>query len=96
LGEKLHFQCHAILVQLYRHGRLDRQKQGRSFVYLASDLQIAANQLQAMVIKGLSANQHLLTLPVLALVKFTIAPKTSFEQLAKTIAKAKGTMVNLS
>ena len=49
-----------------------------------------------MVIKGLSANQHLLTLPVLALVKFTIAPKTSFEQLAKTIAKAKGTMVNLS
>lgn len=95
-GEKLGCRCHTILVQLCRHGKLDRQKQGRSFVYIASDSQIAANQRQAMVIKGLSAKQLPAELAVLVLVEFIKAPKSSFEQLAKAIAKAKGVSVDLS
>jgi hypothetical protein len=96
LGDKLHCRCHAILVQLCRNGKLERQKQGRSFVYIASDAHIAANQRQAMTMSSLSGKQLPAEIAVLVLVEFIKDPKSSFEQLAKTIAKAKGVTVNLS
>ena len=37
LGAKLRCRCHSVLVQLCRQGRLQRQKIGRSHVYLAID-----------------------------------------------------------
>ena len=96
LGEKLHCRCHAILVQLYRKGRIERQKQGRSFVYLASDPQIAANQRKAITTKGLLASQLPAEIAVLVLVEFIKNPEFSFEQLANAIATAKGITINLS
>ena len=37
LGEKLGCRCHSVLVRLYRQGKLQRQKLGYSYVYLAVD-----------------------------------------------------------
>ena len=96
LGEKLHCRCHAILVQLFRHGKVDRQKQGRSFVYLASDSGIAANQRQVIATKSLTASQLPAEIAVLILVEFIKNPKSSFEQLAKAIATTKGITINVS
>lgn len=83
LGEKLHCRCHSVLVQLYRQGRLQREKTGRSFVYYAGDSRIAEIQRQA--------SQSLGPLPaeiaVLVLVEFINNPEASFEQLAKTLQR---------
>lgn len=84
LGEKLHTRCHTLLVQLYRHGKLQRKKIGRSYVYLAVDPHIAESQRQAL------AGQNLPPVPteiaVWVFVEFIQNPQASFEQLA-TILK---------
>jgi len=96
LGEKLRCRCHTILVQLCRHGRLERQKQGRSYVYIAVDSVIAASQRQAMAMKSMPANQLPAEIAVLVLVEFIKNPRSSFEHLAKAIAEVKGITVDLA
>src|SRR6056297_3865859 len=44
LGDILQCRCHSVLVSLYRQGRLQRQKQRRSYIYFAGDPQKANNQ----------------------------------------------------
>ncbi|MEA3546321.1 MAG: hypothetical protein U9R66_01550 [Thermodesulfobacteriota bacterium] len=87
LGVKLRCRCHSVLVQLYRQGKIQRQKQGRSYIYLAIDPSTQAIQLQALEGK----NRPLLKLPaeiaVLILAEFIRQPDLSFEQLAKSIAR---------
>lgn len=87
LGQMLHCRCHSILVHLCRHGRLQRQKQGRSHVYLAADPQICSSQRQAM--PPVAVAQIPAEIAVLVLVEFIRNPDSSFEQLAGVIARNK-------
>ncbi len=84
LGEKLRCRCHSVLVQLYRQKKLHRQKQGRSYLYLAVDPSTQAMQLQAregeIVSVPLPAE-----VAVLILAEFIRQPDLNFEQLAKAI-----------
>ena len=83
LGAKLRCRCHSVLVQLWRQGRLQRQKIGRSHVYLAVDPHIAA--VQRKTGKALPAARIPAEMAVLILVEFIRHPDSSFEQLAKAI-----------
>lgn len=83
LGEKLRCRCHSVLVQLYRQGRLQREKAGRSFVYYAGDSRIAEIQRQAMQSPGPLPAE----IAVLILVEFINNPESSFEQLALALEK---------
>jgi hypothetical protein len=96
LGLKLHCRCHAILVQLCRLGKLERQKQGRSYIYLASDSQIAVSQRQALTMKSLPPDQIPAEIAVMVLVEFIKSPTSSFEHLLNVIKKAKGVTVALA
>lgn len=93
LGEKLRCRCHAILVQLCRQGKLQRQKQGRSYVYLAADPRRAASQLQALAPKSLPAGQLPAEIAVLVLAEFIKNPKSSVEQLVQALTETKGVTV---
>ena len=50
LGERLRCRCHTVLVHLYRHGRLQREKLGGSYVYFAADshMPVYRHQRQAL------------------------------------------------
>jgi hypothetical protein len=96
LGEKLRCRCHSVLVQLCRHGRLQRQKLRRSYVYLAVDPHTAAIQRQSMAMQGLPAVQLPAEIAVLVLVEFIRNPESSFEQIARAIARSKGVTVDVA
>ncbi len=87
LGEKLCCRCHSILVQLYRRGKLQRQKLGRSHVYLAVDPTTQASQRQAMEGKSAPQGQLPAEVAVFILVEFIRHPDLSFKQLAKVITR---------
>ena len=87
LGEKLRCRCHSVLVQLYRQEKIQRQKQGRSYIYLAMDPSTQAIQLQAREGKNVSVPILPAEIAVLILVEFIRQPDLSFEQLAKAIAR---------
>jgi hypothetical protein len=91
LGAKLRCRCHSVLVQLFRQGRLQRQRIGGSNVYLALDPNIAAVQRQG--VEGLSVARLPAEIAVLVLVEFIHKPDSSFEQLAKAISRGKGVAV---
>lgn len=87
LGAKLQRRCHSILIHLCRRGKLQRRKQGRSYVYLAADPRIAVSQLQAMTGSEPPEVQLPAEIEVLILVEFIKSPDSSFEQLAKAISR---------
>jgi len=91
LGAKLRCRCHSVLVQLWRQGRLQREKVGRSHVYLAIDPHIAAVQRQS--VENLSVIQLPAEIAVLILVEFIRNPDSSFEQLATAISRSKNVTV---
>jgi hypothetical protein len=83
LGQMLRCRCHSILVDLFRQNRLQRQKQGRGFVYLSADQKTADGQLQAVpdsLVTPLPAE-----IAVLILVEYIQHPKFGFSKLAKRI-----------
>lgn len=84
LGETLHCRCHTLMVQLYRQKKLQRQKIGRSFLYLSVVSRTADKQLQA-----LNTQDHHPQLPaeiaLLILVEFIHNPDVELCKLAKTI-----------
>jgi len=92
IGEKLQCRCHTVLVKLYREGRLQRQKYGRSYVYLASDTQTASAQRRLAMPKV-----HVARLPaemaVLVLAEFIRTPEVEIHQLAKTISRRTGVLI---
>jgi hypothetical protein len=96
LGEKLRCRCHSVLVQLCRHGRLQRQKMGRSHVYLAADLTTAAIQRQAMAMQSLPPAQLPAEIAVLVLAEFIRNPKSDFEHLARVLAYTRGVTVEVA
>lgn len=87
LGEKLRCRCHSVLVQLYRQKKIQRQKQGRSYIYLAMDPSTQAMQLQAREEKSVSVSILPAEVAVLILVEFIRQPDLSFEQLAKAVTR---------
>jgi len=96
LGEKLCCRCHSVLVHLCRHGRLQRQKLGRSYVYIAVDPSAAAIQHQAIAMQSLPLAQLPAEIAVLVLVEFIRNPDLSFGQLARTIAHNKHVTVDVA
>jgi len=85
LGEKLRCRCHSVLVQLCRQGRLQRQKMGRSHVYLTIDPETAAIQRQSLQVAP--AVQLPAEIAVLILAEFIRNPQSGFADLSKTIAR---------
>lgn len=85
LGQMLHCRCHSVLVELFRQERLQRQKRGRTFVYVSTDEQTAASQLQA------GSDIRAMPLPaeiaVLILVEYIHHPKAGFGKLAQRIGR---------
>jgi predicted transcriptional regulator len=86
LGKKLHTRCHTLLVQLYRREKLQREKVGRSYVYLAADPHIAESQRQALAGQNLPVASVPSEIALWVFVEFIQNPQASFEQLA-TILK---------
>jgi hypothetical protein len=94
LSEKLRCRCHTILVQVCRGGKLQREKAGRAYVYLAADPHIAAGQRRAMVLKDLPPAALPAEIAVLVLVAFIRNPQASFKQLAKTLSTTQNVTVD--
>ena len=93
LGEIMCCRCHSILAQLCRQGRLQRQKMGRSHVYLAIDPETSTIQRQSMQISP--AVQLPAEIAVLILAEFIRKPQSSFTDLSEAISRRKRVMVNV-
>ena len=91
LGQTLRCRCHSVLVALVRHGRLQRQKLGRSFVYLAADDETAGAQSRA--IQKTDRVQLPAEMAVLVLVEFIRRPDAGFGQLAQVITRGTGVRI---
>jgi hypothetical protein len=91
LGTKLRCRCHSVLVHLCRQGRLQRQKIGRSHVYLAIDPQMAS--LQRRSVESLSIIQLPAEIAVLILAEFIRNPDSTSEELATAISRSRGVTV---
>jgi hypothetical protein len=87
LGKKLHCRCHTVLVQLCRKKKLQRQKIGRSFIYLATDFRTAARQRQALSVDSSQLEELPAEIAILILVEFIRNPEAGFAQLATTIKR---------
>jgi len=96
LGEKLHCRCHTLLVQLCRKKKLQRQKSGRSFIYLNADSRIAARQRQAISVQDTQARQLPAEIAVLILVEFIRNPEANYSQLAQIIKSSKKITLDVS
>ncbi len=88
LGEKLHCRCHTVLVQLYRQKKLQRQKIGRSFIYLAIDIRTASRQRSVLSVQHSQVKELPAEIAILILVEFIRNPEAGFSQLATTIKKS--------
>lgn len=96
IGEKLHCRCHTVLVQLHRKKKLQRQKTGRSFVYLAADFRTAARQRQIISAQKTRTPQLPAEIAVLILVEFIRNPEAGFAQLVKTIKRSSKVTVKIA
>ena len=93
LGDKLHCRCHTVLVHLCRKNKLQRQKVGRSYVYIAVDTRIAAEQCNSISIENLPQTRLPAEIAILVLAEFIRRPQYSFEQLAETILSNNGVSI---
>ncbi len=94
LGQKLRSpRCHTVLVKLCRHGKLQRKKMGRSYVYLTADPQKAAAQRRSLDLKFLPETPLPAEIAVFVLVEFIHHPDSSFEQLTQTVSDKKNITV---
>lgn len=88
LGAILRCRCHSVLVKLYRQDRLQRQKLGRSYIYLAPDQETAAHQWQATQKTGVV--QLPAEIAILILVEFIRNPEAGFGKLANVVSRRSG------
>jgi len=93
VGDILRCRCHSVLVNLYRQGRLQRQKQGRSYIYFAGDPQTANSQRRAKMLREASAKHLPAEIAVYILAEYIKQPDADFPELAKTIS-SKGVSVS--
>ena len=90
LGQKLHCRCHSVLVQLCRQGRVQRQKLGRSHVYLAVEPRTAALQRRALEVRSLPPAPLPAEIAVLVLAEFIRHPEADFQELARALSARQG------
>jgi hypothetical protein len=83
LGGMLRCRCHSILVRLCRQGKLQREKGGRSHVYLAGDSSIADRQRGAL--RHVAPPQLPAEVSLLVLVECIRNPEFDFKQVANAI-----------
>ena len=93
LADILRCRCHSVLVNLYRQARLQRQKQGRSYIYFAGDPQTANSQRRAKTLQQAPAKQLPAEIAVYILAEYIKHPEADFPELAQTIS-AKGVSVS--
>lgn len=93
LADILRCRCHSVLVNLYRQARLQRQKQGRSYIYFAGDPQTANSQRRAKTLQQAPAKQLPAEIAVYILAEYIKHPEADFPELAQTIS-AKGVTVS--
>jgi hypothetical protein len=93
LADILRCRCHSVLVNLYRQARLQRQKQGRSYIYFAGDPQTANSQRRAKTLQQAPAKQLPAEIAVYILAEYIKRPEADFPELAQTIS-AKGVTVS--
>ena len=93
LGDILRSRCHSVLVNLYRQGRLQRQKQGRSYIYFSGDPQKANSQRRAKTLREVPVKQLPAEIAVYILAEYIKQPDADFPELAQTISK-KGVTVS--
>lgn len=91
LGEILRCRCHSVLVKMVRQGRLQRQRFGRAYVYLASD--DATAKAQSRMVQKAEAVELPAEIAVLILAEFIRNPKAGFGKLAKTITRRTGMLI---
>lgn len=96
LGAKLRCRCHSVLVHLYRHGRLQRAKFGRAYIYFAVDPHTAALQQQTLARQHRPPPQLPAEIAVALLVEFIRRPESSFEQLAAKIARSQNVTIDVA
>ena len=94
IGETLRCRCHGVLVNLWRKGKIERQKIGRCHVYFAADPHKAKSQQQALSAQHPPEIRFSAEMAVLVLAEFIRSPDSSFEQLAEKISRSKDVIVN--
>jgi len=95
LGETLRCRCHGVLVNLWRKGKIQRQKIGRCQIYFAADPHKAESQRQVLSAQNLPEVRFSAEIAILVLVEFIRCPDASFEQLAEKISRSKDVRVNV-
>jgi len=96
LGLKLRCRCHGVLVQLCRSGRLQRQKVGRSHVYLSVAPGVAARQRKILDQRALDSGSLPAEIAVLILAEFIRNPGACCEELAGALASRRRVRVSPS
>jgi hypothetical protein len=91
LGKKLRCRCHSVLVGLCRRGRIQRQRQPRSHIYLSADAKLSQAQLKAMS-PGVSI-QLPAEIAVLVLAEFIRKPASGPGQLARWVSAKAGVSI---
>jgi hypothetical protein len=91
LGELLRCRCHSVLVKLVRQNRLQRQRFGRAYVYLAPD--DVTSKAQSRMVQKAAAAALPAEIAVLILAEFIRNPTAGFGQLSKTIARRTGILI---
>ncbi|MFO8089190.1 MAG: hypothetical protein R6U13_05085 [Desulfatiglandaceae bacterium] len=95
LGKILRCRCHAVLVNLWRKGKIDRDKMGRCHFYFSADPPTAAVQRRALEMQNLPEVKFSAEIAVLVLAEFIRNPDLGFEQLAEKISRSKKVAVNV-
>ncbi len=94
LGKILRCRCHGVLVNLWRQGKIQRQKMGRCQIYFAADPHKGERQRHALSAQHPPKVQFSAEIAVLVLVEFIRNPGSSFEQLAENISWSKNVTVD--
>ncbi len=94
LGDTLRCRCHGVLVNLWRKGKIMREKVGRCHVYFTADPHKAIIQHQALAAQNPPEVSFSAEMAVLALAAFIRSPDLSFEELAEKISRSKNVTVN--
>lgn len=87
LGGKLGVRCHGVLARLYRCERIQREKEGRAYVYLSADQDVARQQYHALMQQSMPSGELPAEVAVLVFAEFIRHPDSSFECLADAIRR---------
>jgi hypothetical protein len=93
LGERLNSRCHAVLVDLYRQGKLYREKIGRSFVYYSVNAKKRQQQERFLMQPRIPHDSIPAEVSLLIFADFIRNPNSTFELLSKSIERVTNIIV---